>query len=147
VINLKIRIYRPGDDIYVIKLWQECGLLVPWNNPLSDIDRKYADPPELFFVGELDDALVATCMVGYDGHRGWLYYLAVKRQYQRQAAASLMINHAETVLVTLGCPKVELMVRESNEEVISFYQSNAYKKESVHVMSKRLIEDEAHDYD
>ena len=126
--DLNIRIYQPADEAQVIELWCECGLLVPWNNPKADIDRKYSDSTEMFFVADLYDELVATCMAGFDGHRGWIYFLAVKLQFQHQGIASKMLGYAESALQAVACPKLELMVRESNDRVISFYQNNGYQK-------------------
>jgi ribosomal protein S18 acetylase RimI-like enzyme len=97
-------------------------------------------------VGVLDGELIASCMAGYDGHRGWIYFLAVKSAHQRQGFASRMIDHAESELIKLDCPKVELMVRKSNNNIISFYQSVGYDTDPVTVLSKRLIKDEPHDY-
>ena len=113
MVNFTIRTYHPDDAVEVIALWGECGLIVPWNNPQADIDRKYADSPHLFFVGELKNELVASCMAGYDGHRGWIYFLAVKNSKQRKGLATTLVDHVEAVLVKLGCPKVELMVRKT----------------------------------
>ncbi len=144
--DLEIRVYRPTDKANVIGLWQDCGLIVPWNNPEADIARKVKDSPELFFVAELSDELISTCMAGFDGHRGWIYFLAVKIQYRQRGIATKMVIHAESALLAVGCPKLELMVRESNNEVMSFYQKNAYQKEPVVVLSKRLMEDKPHKY-
>ncbi len=129
-----------------ISLWQECGLVVPWNDPQADIARKYDESPELFFVADLDQALIASCMSGYDGHRGWIYFMAVKTTLQRKGIATKLVEHVETKLIELGYPKVELMVRKTNSSVISFYRSIGYNPEPVVVMSKRLIEDRKHDY-
>lgn len=139
--NLIIRNYLPGDQKGVVDLWQECGLLVPWNNPYSDIERKYRDSPEMFFIGDLESELVATCIAGYDGHRGWIYFLAVKEGYRKRGFASKMVTHAESALNDVGCPKIDLMVRKTNDEVISFYQSIGYEPDPVIVLSKRLIKD------
>lgn len=142
--ELKIRTYREEDEAAVIRLWQQCGLVVPWNNPEADIARKCADSPDLFFVGLFDKLPVATCMAGYDGHRGWIYYLAVTRSRQRQGIARKLLSHAETELRERGCPKIDLMVRNTNETVIAFYKSVGYADDPVVVLSKRLIEDEKH---
>ena len=144
--NFIIRTFRPDDESDVINLWRQCGLIVPWNNPKTDIQRKLSTSPELFYVGVLDDELTASCMAGYDGHRGWIYFLAVISAYQRGGFASRLIDHVESELIKLGCPKVELMVRKTNENVISFYQSAGYDIDPVMVLSKRLIKDEPHDY-
>lgn len=74
---MKIRTYHPNDNDKVIQLWSECGLIVPHNNPIKDIERKMKVNPELFLIGELDGIIIATCMAGYEGHRGWINYLAV----------------------------------------------------------------------
>jgi ribosomal protein S18 acetylase RimI-like enzyme len=144
--NFIIRTFRSADESDVINLWRQCGLIVPWNNPETDIQRKLSTSPDLFYVGVLDDELIASCMAGYDGHRGWIYFLAVKSAYQRKGFASMLIDHAESELIKLGCPKVELMVRKTNKNIISFYQSADYDIDPVVVLSKRLTEDEPHDY-
>ena len=144
--NFIIRTFRPDDESDVINLWRQSGLIVPWNNPETDIQRKLSASPNLFYVGVLDGELIASCMAGYDGHRGWIYFLAVKSAHQRQGFASRMIDHAESELIKLDCPKVELMVRKSNNNIISFYQSVGYDTDPVTVLSKRLIKDEPHDY-
>ena len=141
-----IRTFRPDDESDVINLWRQSGLIVPWNNPETDIQRKLSTSPDLFYVGLLDGELIASCMAGYDGHRGWIYFLTVKSAHQRQGFASRLIDHAESELIKLGCPKVELMVRKSNNNIISFYQSVGYDTDPVTVLSKRLTKDEPHDY-
>ena len=142
--NLNIRIYNPDDQSAVIDLWAQCGLLVPWNNPRQDIARKLADSPELFFVGEIGSDLVAACMAGYDGHRGWIYYLGVRPDLQRRGIAARMVEHAEGRLRELGCPKINLMVRKRNDAVISFYKHIGYGDDPVSVLSKRLNDDDAY---
>ncbi len=118
--NVTIRSYRPEDESRVIDLWTRCGLTVPWNNPKMDIERKMADSPDLLFVGEIGGAIVATCMAGYDGHRGWIYYLAVSPDFQRRGIAGRMVKRAEERLKKMGCPKIDLMVRDTNTGVIDF---------------------------
>jgi ribosomal protein S18 acetylase RimI-like enzyme len=144
--NFLIDTYRDRDRAELIALWQDCKLIVPWNNPVADIERKTRDSPEMFFCGRLDARLVASCMAGYDGHRGWIYYLAVLPACQRQGLAARMVEHAETRLRERGCAKIDLMVRDSNQAVIDFYQAIGYRQDPVVVLSKRLHEDEAHDY-
>ena len=139
--NLTIRTFKPSDETQVIDLWAECDLLVPSNNPKMDIERKLQQNPDLFFVGEVEGKIVSTCMSGYDGHRGWIYYLAVSRRLRRKGIAVRMVRHAERALKTLGCPKIDLMVRNSNEGVIAFYHKIGYNDDPVVVLSKRLKED------
>ena len=138
--------YQPEDQAAVIELWQHCGLVVDWNHPERDIERKLADSPELFFVGRVGPRLVGCCMAGYDGHRGWIYFLAVSPEWQRQGFAACLVEHAENSLRELGCPKIDLMVRDSNKAVQAFYRSIGYNVDPVQVLSKRLLEDEPHDY-
>ncbi len=143
---IEIRQYRGEDQEAVIALWQGCGLIVPWNDPRADIRRKVADSAELFFVGQRGARLVASCMAGYDGHRGWIYYLAVEAAERRRGCARQMIDHVEERLAALGCPKLELMVRNTNVDVSDFYRAIGYVEEPVVVLSKRLLRDEAHGY-
>lgn len=140
--DLTIRPFEAADQGEVIALWQACGLVVPWNNPRRDIERKLRVGPELFLVGELNGRLVATCMAGYEGHRGWINYLAVSPELHRQGIAARVMRAAEAGLRRMGCPKINLQVRASNEEVIAFYRSIGYKIDDVVSMGKRLEEDE-----
>ena len=144
--ELAIRDYRDSDESTLIRLWQECELIRPWNDPRADIARKCADSPALLFVGCNDDEVIASCMAGYDGHRGWIYYLAVAPAWRRRGIAKKMLRHAEQGLRELGCPKIDLMVRHGNDSVIAFYKSMGYGDDPVVVLSKRLFEDEKHDF-
>jgi len=144
--ELEFRTYRDEDEAGVIELWRQCDLLRPWNHPQADIRRKCADSPALFFVGARDGEPVATCMAGYDGHRGWIYYLAVAPALRRRGIAAKLVAFAEDELLKLGCPKIDLMVRNTNQSVIEFYRAIGYATDPVMVLSKRLIEDEAHDF-
>ena len=136
-----IRTYEARDEAAVVALWQECGLVVPWNDPRKDIARKLAENPEQLFVAESNGAIVGTCMAGYDGHRGWIYYLAVKPAARRRGEATRLMRHAEEELRRSGCPKIDLMVRETNAEVIEFYRRIGYGRDPVVVLSRRLEDD------
>ncbi len=140
--DVTIRPFEAADQGKVIGLWQACGLVVPWNNPRRDIERKLRVGRELFLVGELNGRVVATCMAGYEGHRGWINYLAVSPELHRQGIAARMMRAAEARLRRMGCPKINLQVRASNEEVIAFYRSIGYKIDDVVSMGKRLEKDE-----
>ena len=137
MVGFSIRTYRPDDAAEVIDLWRECGLIVPWNNPQTDIDRKYADSPQMFFVGELENELVASCMSGYDGHRGWLYTVADKPEARRRGIGRQLVDHAVAALSNIGCPKVNLQVRSTNTEVIAFYEAVGFSTEDRVSMGKR----------
>ena len=97
-----IRQYSGDDEQALISLWQGCGLIVPWNDPRADIQRKVADSAALFFVGQIGARLVASCMAGYDGHRGWINYLAVLPAYRHRGIARLMMQEAEKALRAAG---------------------------------------------
>ena len=94
----RIRAYAIEDEKDVIALWMACGLVVPQNNPKRDIERKVKVNPDWFLVGELNGEIVASCMVGYDGHRGWINYLAVRPDCQRQGHARQIMEEAEKLL-------------------------------------------------
>ena len=140
-----IRQYHAGDREDVIKLWSQCGLIAPQNNPKRDIERKLKVNPGWFLVGRLDDEIIATCMVGYEGHRGWINYLAIAPQYRRQSFATQMMQEAEGILKDAGCPKINLQVRSSNKSVIAFYKAIGFKKDDVVSMGKRLEPDDTYE--
>lgn len=135
---MTIRPYQSSDETAVTRLWVDCGLVVPGNNPLRDIQRKTLVNPEWFLVGEVCDQVVATCMAGYEGHRGWINYLAVSAEHRRRGLASSMMQRAEELLGAAGCPKVNLQVRATNQRVIDFYRSIGFDVEQVVSMGKRL---------
>jgi ribosomal protein S18 acetylase RimI-like enzyme len=140
--SLQIRPYRSDDEVAVVGLWVVCQLIGPHNNPHQDIARKLRVNPEWFLVGELDDKIVATCMVGYEGHRGWINYLAVAPEYQRRGVARQIMGQAERLLRQAGCPKINLQVRTANAQVIEFYKTIGFKIDDVVSMGKRLETDE-----
>ena len=139
---MQIRAFADADTEAVVALWNDCGLTRPWNNPYQDIARKCSVSPDLFLVGADTNAqLVATIMVGYDGHRGWINYMAVHPSHQRQGHARRLMEQAEQLLTARGCPKLNLQVREGNEAVIAFYESLGYTDDKTVSMGKRLIAD------
>lgn len=138
---MKIRPYRDGDENSVISLWESCNITRPWNDPRKDIRRKLSNSPETFLVGELDEEIVATVMVGYDGHRGWINYLAVAPEHQRTGFGSRMMDEAERILRDSGCPKINLQIRQGNDVVVKFYKSMGYTVDRVISMGKRLDPD------
>lgn len=142
---MSIRAFQPGDGAAVVRLWEECGLTRPWNDPQADIARKLTEQPELFLVGTVGDEVMATAMVGYDGHHGWVYYVAVSRRHRRQSCGRLLMREAERLLMERGCPKVNLLVRSSNAGVIEFYRKLGYTQDEVVSLGRRLIHDRAPD--
>ena len=133
-----IRQYHIDDWDEVIDLWIQCGLVVPQNDPNRDIERKLKVNPEWFLVGLLEGDIVATCMAGYEGHRGWINYLAVAPQYRRRGFAAKLMQEAERILRRAGCPKINLQIRTSNSDVIEFYKAIGYSMDDVVSMGKRL---------
>lgn len=138
-----IRPFAPTDTDAVVALWTASGLVRPWNDPRRDIERKSTIQPELFLVGEIDGAVVATAMAGYDGHRGSVYYLAVDPARRRQGLGRAIMTEVERGLVAIGCPKLNLMVRSDNRGVIAFYRGLGYGEEQSASLGKRLILDES----
>ena len=135
---LQIRPYRLADQHEVIRLWETCSLVVPQNDPAADIACKLQVQPELFLVGVMQAAIVATVMVGYDGHRGWINYLAVATEHRRCGIGRSMMEAAERELRKLGCPKINLQVRKTNTGVIEFYRRLGYSVDEVVGLGKRL---------
>jgi len=139
--RLEIRPYRESDEDAVVALWYECGLVSPWNDPIKDIERKVRIQRDLFLVGFIDGQLIATVMAGYEGHRGWINYLAVATDSREQGFGRLLMDKAEARLREMGCPKINLQVRRSNAEAAEFYRSIGYAEDDVLSMGKRLVED------
>jgi ribosomal protein S18 acetylase RimI-like enzyme len=142
---MRIRAFEPGDEAAIVALWQECGLTRPWNDPRKDIARKRTEQPELFLVGTLGDEIVASAMVGFDGHRGWVYYLAVAERHRKRSLGRALMQEAERLLIERGCPKLNLQVRSTNPGVIEFYRKLGYVPDETVSLGKRLIHDQVKD--
>jgi ribosomal protein S18 acetylase RimI-like enzyme len=139
-----IRPFRSEDTETVVALWRQAGLVVPWNDPYRDIERKLSVQPELFLVVEGDAGeLIGTAMAGYDGHRGWVNYLAVDEAHRGSGLGAELMAEAERLLVGRGCPKLNLQVRSSNTDVIEWYRSLGYEPDNAVSLGKRLIPDVA----
>ena len=144
--QMLVRPYRTDDEGSLVSLWQVCELTVPWNNPHKDIARKLQVQPELFLVGILDSRLIATVMGGYDGHRGWINYLAVHPDFQGNGYGQEIMNSVETGLREMGCPKINLQIRTVNDKIASFYQKLGFTNDHVVSMGKRLEADHSLKY-
>ena len=141
-----IRPFRRDDTEPVVALWRAAGLVVPWNDPYRDIERKLTVQPELFLVAEAESAdgatgVVGVAMVGYDGHRGWVNYLAVDESRRGEGLGAAIMAEAERLLVERGCPKLNLQVRSTNQGVIDWYRSLGYEPDHAVSLGKRLIPD------
>ncbi|MFO0691776.1 MAG: GNAT family acetyltransferase [Myxococcota bacterium] len=148
---MHIRSFHPADEAALVRLWERCGLTRPWNDPHRDIARKLAVRPDLLLVailgvgyGEVPDGeLVGSVMIGYEGHRGWINYLAVDPDARLRGLGRALMAEAELRLLREGCPKVNLQVRAGNEAVVAFYRRLGYAVEEMVGMGKRLIPDDA----
>ena len=139
--SLLIRPFQTEDEDALVALWKMCELTVSWNNPHKDIARKLQVQPELFLVGILDSRLIATVMGGYDGHRGWINYLAVHPDFQGKGYGQEIMNSVETGLREMGCPKINLQIRTGNDKIESFYQKLGFTNDQVVSMGKRMEAD------
>ena len=139
---MQLRHFEREDEPAVVALWKECRLTRPWNDPHKDIARKLAVQPELFLVGIVNDAVIATVMAGYEGHRGWVNYLAVAPAFRGRGFARELMERVEQLLLRRGCPKVSLLVRTSNPEAVAFYRHLGYVQDEAVSLGKRLIVDE-----
>ncbi len=139
--SLEIRAFRPADEETVVSLWERCDLVRPWNDPRKDIRRKLAVRPDLLLVGVVDGDVVATVMAGYEGHRGWLNYLAVDPSRRQRGFARAILGEAERLLREAGCPKISLQIRSSNRDAIELYRHLGYSVDDVVSMGKRLETD------
>jgi|SRR6476619_1394753 ribosomal protein S18 acetylase RimI-like enzyme len=134
-----IRPYQDADESAVIALWNEVlPDSAPHNDPATAIRKKLAVERDLFFVAVVDETIVGTVMGGYDGHRGWVYAVAVSPRHRRQGIGTVLIRHLEVALVARGCLKINLQVRRSNTGVIPFYESLGYAVEEIVSMGKRM---------
>ena len=140
--EMEIRRYQDSDEPSVVRLWNESGLVRPWNDPHKDIRRKLSVQPELFLVGVIDAGIIATIMAGFDGHRGWINYLAVAEKYRRRGLGRLLMQRVENQLKDMGCPKLNMQVRSSNAAVLAFYERLGYAQDPAVSLGKRLIPDE-----
>lgn len=138
--SLDIRAYEEGDHDAVVALWRAADLVRPWNDPASDIALCRKSENAALYIGIADGGPVATIMVGHDGHRGWLYYLAVESGREQNGLGRQMVLHAEDWLAARGLPKVQLMVRADNAKVIGFYDRLGYDEVPRAVMERWLID-------
>lgn len=138
---MEIRNYESGDERGLVALWSACNLLNPKNDPVKDIRRKLDSGNGWLLVGVENGTVVASVMAGYEGHRGWINYLAVSPDLRRRGYGERILKAAEANLKRAGCPKINLQVRRSNREVIGFYGKMGYLDDEVISLGKRLIDD------
>jgi ribosomal protein S18 acetylase RimI-like enzyme len=137
---LTVRSYDPADFEKVVALWEACELTRPWNDPASDIEFCVGSENSILLVGVAgsESKIVATAMVGHDGHRGWIYYVAVAPEHQEKGGGRQIMAYAERWLAQRGVPKAMLMIRETNKKVMGFYERLGYAVEERVVMARWL---------
>lgn len=128
------------DEASVVALWAQAGLTRPWNDPSADFQRAVAGATSTVLGLTSDHQLIGTVMVGSDGHRGWVYYLAVQEVHRRRGHGRVLMAAAEEWLREHGAVKVQLMVRGENTPVLGFYTSTGYERSDVHVLSRWLTD-------
>ena len=138
---MHIRPFQEHDQEAVVALWHACGLTRPWNDPYQDIARKLTVQRELFLIGEIDGRLMATVIAGFEGHRGWINYLAVSPEWRGRGYGAALVKLIEERLTAAGCPKVNLLVRAANTPVLEFYRQLGYASDDAIPLGKRLIPD------
>lgn len=127
-----------GDDREVIALWQAVGLTRPWNDPVTDFALALRETSSAVLIARLDGALAGTAMVGFDGHRGWVYYLGVAEAWRGHGIGRSLMAACEQWLVVRGCPKAQLMVRGENATALGFYDAIGYERQDVVTLGRRL---------
>jgi ribosomal protein S18 acetylase RimI-like enzyme len=140
--SVLVRAFKESDEPRVIELWMFGGLLKPWNDPKKDIARKLKMQRDLFLVAELEGVVVGVVMAGYEGHRGWINYLAVDIGQRRRGIGTALMRDAERRLRLLGCPKINLQIRRENTAVQAFYAAIGFSEDDVVSYGKRLERDQ-----
>ncbi len=122
-----------------VTLWQACGLTRPWNDPYADFTRA-VEGPSSAVLGTYDagGTLIGTAMVGVDGHRGWVYYVASAPDHRGEGIGRALMKAAEDWIIERGMPKVHVMVRRSNTAVVGFYDSLGYEEQDTLVLGRRF---------
>jgi ribosomal protein S18 acetylase RimI-like enzyme len=138
VSGLAVAPIADADVASVIALWQTCGLTRPWNDPTADIALARKGPNSTVLIGRDGNAIVATAMVGHDGHRGWVYYVATDPDRRGKGYGRAIMNAVEDWLRAAGMPKLQLLVRRENVHVAAFYQSIGYEEAQTVVFAKWL---------
>lgn len=138
--SFRIVKYDPAYQQALIDLWKECNLVVPQNDPATDIQKKLDFQPKLFLIALLDAQLIGSVMAGYEGHRGWLNYLAISPKHQRQGYGKKLVNKAIEELRKVGCLKLNTQIRKSNISAIEFYKRIGFKEDNVVSLGKKLNE-------
>jgi ribosomal protein S18 acetylase RimI-like enzyme len=135
---IKFSVMGIAEKATVIALWGKCGLTRPWNDPVKDIDFAIASETSTVLVGKVDKQIVASAMVGHDGHRGALYYVAVDPAHRKQKIGAALMQAAEDWLKSHGVWKINIMIREDNLDAIGFYKALGYEMNAVVSLGKKI---------
>ncbi len=135
---MEIRACATADREDVVSLWEACGLTRPWNDPRADFDQAVATVTSTVLGAFEGNRVIASVMMGFDGHRGWVYYLAVSCDQQGQGIGRAMMGAAEEWLRLHGAVKLQLMVRDDNNAALAFYERLGLKKQAVVTLGRRL---------
>ena len=138
---MAFRDIEAGDVEGVVALWRACGLTRPWNDPYKDISFARSGENSTILVGEHEDGIAASAMVGHDGHRGMLYYVAVDPSRQRLGLGKQAVRAAEDWLHQRGVWKVNLLVRAENDAIRGFYEALGYEVSPVFCMARKIVRD------
>ena len=133
-----LRQYSPADQYGLVELWSVCGLLRPCNDPLEDIRLCVTTPSSELVVAEFEGQLIGSAMLGHDEHRGWVYYLAVHPNSQRNGIGRSLMSYAEQWMGQRRLPKIQAMIRADNLPVRGFYRRLGYQDNDVQVVEKFL---------
>lgn len=137
--QVHIRPLDPSDYESVLEIWQAVDLIRPWNDARADLLRAMRGPDSTVLGGyQPGETLIATAMVGHDGHRGWVYYLAVTPERQHEGHARRIMQACEQWVRERQIPKIQLMVRSDNNDVVTFYETLGYETSEVKVLGRRL---------
>jgi ribosomal protein S18 acetylase RimI-like enzyme len=136
-----ISVFKDKYRSQVIDLWEQCNLIKYWNDPNKDINRKLKVNDSLFLIVEFNKIIIGSAMAGYDGHRGSVYYLSISPKYQNKGVGKILMKEIEKRLIAVGCPKINIFIRNSNIKVKEFYQSIDYEEQNSLIYGKRLIPD------
>jgi ribosomal protein S18 acetylase RimI-like enzyme len=135
---MKIEVLPDGMQEEAVSLWHVTGISRPWNDPAADLRRAITGSAATVLACTEGDQLLGTAMVGDDGHRGWVYYLAVLPAQQQRGVGRMLMTACEEWARDRGVPKIQVMIRHSNSNVFSFYQRLGYTDDDVSILSRRL---------
>jgi len=138
IAGLAITAIEDADVTAVVMLWERCGLTRPWNDPVADIALARKGPNSTILLGREDERIVASAMVGHDGHRGWVYYVATDPDRHGKGLGRAIMNAAEDWLRQAGIAKLQLLVRQDNAKASAFYETIGYDEAAVTVFAKWL---------